>query len=326
MADSLDTSAPRDPSDHDYFCYIGCYSLGWENGIPVDPAKRGRGIYIATWNSGSGQLSVQQCHSVETCGGNENPSYLALGANAENNSKSNISQSNSKDTFLYAVHEWEDCLPGAISSHHINTTTGALNTVSAVPCGSHGPCHISCNASNTLVAAANYAGGAVSFVSVDSVTGSLSADVGVVRHNGRECGPNAIRQSSPHAHCVLFSKDYLYLLVADLGTDQILTYAAGSSSGAGASASATTSVRAEAGAGPRGLIWHPSLDILYVAYELLGAVGVFLYSPRDGSLVCLGTYTASEGDGVDIWCGGLCMSSTGKFLYLAGSCWFVLCD
>jgi len=207
-----------------------------------------------------------------------------------------------------------------VSSFQINKCSGSLNTVSSVRCGSHGPCHISCNAANSLVAVANYAGGAVTSLAVDASTGNLMHDVRVIRHSG--CGPNTNRQAEPHAHCVLFSRDNCYLLVADLGTDQIMTYpvTAAAATAAEVSARASSVVTAEGGSGPRSMVWHPHLDILYVVYELLGAIGVYQFQPHDGSLVYIDTFTATERDEVDAWCAGICILTNGFFLYLAGLC------
>ena len=217
-----------------------------------------------------------------------------------------------------------------------------------VNCGSHGPCHVSCHPSNALVVASNYAGGAVSCIRVAPSSGVLLDDsdsatasavpgvsvpsepavrgVKVIRHIGS--GPHMQRQKAPHTHCAQFSADGRFLLVADLGIDQIITYAvteAGAGAGVNIGIGACTSIaNTEPGAGPRGLIWHPNGHVVYVVYELLGAIGVYTYDPTDGRLGHVGTVSVSategDGDGVDAECGGICMLRGGEYLYLAGMC------
>jgi len=135
---STGSDSHSSPSDFDFYCYVGCYSLGWEDGIPVDPLKRGHGIYITTFNSTTGEMCRRHCHRVEDCNGNENPSYLAIGCCASSTpAAATLSWSGSqpgKKYYLYAAHEWEDSLPGAVSSFRVDSRTGLLETVSSGTC------------------------------------------------------------------------------------------------------------------------------------------------------------------------------------------------
>jgi len=200
------------------------------------------------------------------------------------------------------------------------------------------------------VVAANYAGGAVSCIRVVPSSGVLLDDsdgaaaaatasavpgapvmpsepaargVKVIQHAGS--GPHMQRQRAPHTHCAQFSADGRFLLVADLGIDQIITYAV-TEAGVGVNVGACTSIaNTEPGAGPRGLVWHPNGHVVYVVYELLGAIGVYTYDAKDGQLGHVGTVSATEEDGVDVACGGICILRGGEYLYLAGMCVCVSC-
>jgi 6-phosphogluconolactonase len=109
--------------------------------------------------------------------------------------------------------------------------------------------------------------------------GALGKPAHVVRHQGR--GTHAKRQTGPHAHSTVFTPDQRFVLVADLGLDQILSYGFDESGGS-LVGNGHTSTRP--GAGPRHLAFHPHGRILYVANELDNTISVYEYQGAEGRL------------------------------------------
>src|SRR6202008_3118270 len=99
------------------------------------------------------------------------------------------------------------------------------------------------------------------------------------RHSGT--GPNRARQEGPHPHFVITDPSNQYLLVPDLGADQVVIYktdldaAQITPHGAG---------RSPAGAGPRHMKFHPNGKFAYVLNELGVSVTVYAFDEKAGTL------------------------------------------
>ncbi|RZI76966.1 MAG: lactonase family protein [Pseudomonas sp.] len=124
------------------------------------------------------------------------------------------------------------------------------------------PCYIALNADETLLAVANYGSGSIALYRIDRATGLPIEPPAIEQHDGS--GPNQERQEGPHAHCVCFRADRLY--VADLGSDHIFAYAVDPVRGTlGKREIAFTGF---AGSGPRHLVFHPTLPRALVVSEM----------------------------------------------------------
>ncbi|MCI0394617.1 MAG: lactonase family protein, partial [Chloroflexi bacterium] len=89
------------------------------------------------------------------------------------------------------------------------------------------------------------------------------------------------RQERPHAHSTIFAPDNRFVIVADLGMDELLVYAFDSSAG---KLHPQVQTATRPGAGPRHMVFHPGGRRLYVANELDSTVTVYHYEPNDGGL------------------------------------------
>ena len=118
--------------------------------------------------------------------------------------------------------------------------------------------------------------------------GGLGPPVSSHSHSGS--GPKADRQERSHAHCALASPDNRHVLVADLGTDQLVVYRFDAASGA--LSPAPTSLKMKPGAGPRHFVFHPSSRFVYAINELDSTIAALTFDAASGALSHLHTVPA----------------------------------
>ena len=93
-----------------------------------------------------------------------------------------------------------------------------------------------------------------------------------VTHEGK--GPNEKRQDMPHTHCVIFSPDRRFLLVADLGLDTVFCY--------DRTLSLVSKAKVPSGDGARHLVFSEDGKTLYCVNELRATLTRFAFD--DGIL------------------------------------------
>jgi 6-phosphogluconolactonase len=204
-----------------------------------------KGIYSLQYDPATGKLSNPTL-AIES----SNPSFLAV---------------NGK--YLYAANEDQD---GAVSAYAIDGAK--LTFKNRVSSRGASPCHIAVDHSGKWLFVANYVSGSVAVLPIRA-DGSLGEASAVVQHQGSSA--NRERQEGPHAHQVVLSPDNRYLLVADLGTDQVFVYRFDPAKGTLAEASAP---KLTPGSGPRHLAFAPNGRFVYVVNELTAAVDVFRWN------------------------------------------------
>src|SRR5699024_6767772 len=130
------------------------------------------------------------------------PTYLALHPAADR---------------LYAVSEQGG---GRVTSFGIGSDC-RLGQVRTTRTGGSGPCHLRVHPHGRWLHVSNYGDGVLSAVELTEA-GDVSEHVVTYPHTGS--GPDAGRQEGPHAHSSRISPGGGYLMVADLGTDEIRSY------------------------------------------------------------------------------------------------------
>ena len=234
----------------DSWMYAGTYTTGGS-----------RGIYVYRFHPGSGKIAPAGV-AAET----SNPSFLLVHPNHK---------------LLFAVNEDASRTEmGGVSAFSINPKNGRLTLLNRVSSRGGAPCHLSLDRTAKWLAVANYASGGVAVLPVGA-DGKLGEASAFVQQQGRSVNP--ARQSGPHAHCVLFSPDNRFLLVADLGADKIFVYRFDSGHGSIVpNDPAFAAVRP--GAGVRHLIFHPNGKVVYAINELASTVTAFRYDAARGAL------------------------------------------
>jgi 6-phosphogluconolactonase len=200
-----------------------------------------------------------------------------------------------------------------VSAYAIDPANGRLTLLNQMATHSPGPCHLALDKTAKWLFVANYAGGSVTEFPVEP-DGSLGENSAFIQHRGSSVDHQ--RQAGPHAHEVVLSPDNRFLLVPDLGLDEVLTYRLDAAKGTLAPANPPFT-KIAAGSGPRHLVFHPNGKLVYLVNELAATVGVYAYDAERGHLDALlqtvpmlpkdytGAKSAAE----------IVVSPDGKFLY-----------
>jgi 6-phosphogluconolactonase len=179
---------------------------------------------------------------------------------------------------LYAASELPE---GTIDTYSI-AGGGTTRRIASVPTGPS-PAHIAYGTvgTNAFVFTSHYFGGcfAVHRVGQDGVVGPC---LDLVDRNA--AGPDSTPKPTSRAHSAIFGPRGSFVLAADLGQDEVLTYTIDETTGRIAERFAAAT---PAGAGPRHMAWHPD-GRLFVAGELGAVIMTFLVDPQTGRLTWLG--------------------------------------
>lgn len=263
--------------------YIGTYTAGTS-----------KGIYHSRLD-GAGRLTPPEL-AAET----KNPTFLAVHPNGR---------------FLYAVAETSDFAgkrTGAVSAFRIEPQTGALTLLNQQPSGGAGPCHLIVDKTGRCVLVANYGGGSVAALPIQS-DGSLAKASAFIQHTGSSVNPK--RQNAPHAHFISPDPANRFALAADLGADKVFVYRFDARNGS-LIPNDPPAASVKPGAGPRQLAFHPRGRFAYVINELDSTITAFAYDAKRGALEELHTVpTLPDRFDGNSTCAEIEVHPSGKFLY-----------
>jgi 6-phosphogluconolactonase len=234
-----------------YFVYLGTYTH-----------TASKGIYAYRFSSSSGE-PVPLGLVAETA----HPSYLIAHPNRR---------------FLYAVNEHESATePGnTITAFAMDTKTGKLKFLNRVSSKGVGPCHIAIDETGKILVAANFGSGSVAAFPIRP-DGRLGEASGFVQHHGSSVNP--VSQAGPHAHCVVFSPDNRFVIVADRGLDKVFVYRLNHATGS-LEPNDPPFIALHPGWGPRHLAFHPNGRWLYLISEMGSMLTTLDYDAGSGSL------------------------------------------
>jgi 6-phosphogluconolactonase len=248
------------------------------------------GIYAANFDTLTGKITLLDSVSAS------NPSYLCLAPNGRN---------------LYAVSETAANKPGSVLSFDFNAETGRMKLLNAQSSGGDHPCYIGINEFGNYVVVANYSGGSLSILPVDKM-GTLKPAAQVIQRYGS--GPNKQRQEKSHVHQALFSPGQKFVVINDLGTDEVVAYPMNTKKKKRLllDTAKVKKIKLSPGTGPRHLAFHPTKPIFYVMGEMTGRVSVHTFGKkRIAWLQTIESDTISNNPGsADIH-----VSPDGKYLY-----------
>ena len=251
---------------------------------------KSKGVYVYRFNSATGDFD-----SVSV-GETSNPSYLAISRD---------------EKFVYAVNEGADKGNGGkVTAFGFNKTDGKLSFIDQQPSAGDDPCYISVDKTNKWIAVANYTSGTLSVLPINK-NGSIDSATTAIQQTGYSV--NTERQTSPHMHCAMFSKDNKYLFASDLGTDKVMVYSFDEKTGKLTEAAAPF-VMTKAGSGPRHLTFHPNNKYAYLIEELTGTISAYSY--KNGAFTLFQNASALPPDYMgSIGSADIHVSADGKFLY-----------
>lgn len=231
---------------------IGCYTL---------KPNSGKGIYTCQLNQKTGELTPIVIFEELP-----NPSFLAV----------------QKDKrMVYAVMETSDFAgenSGGVATLQFDDHSGKLTCVNTQATGGADPCHI--RAHDRLLLVTNYDGASVAVLPLNA-NGILQPRCQFFTYHGHSVHPT--RQNCSHPHSTIFSPDYRYVYVADLGLDCLHAYRFDTNQNL-LTATAWGAVKTPPGSGPRHLVFHPNGQHAYLINELNNTLIVYRYEPESGQL------------------------------------------
>jgi 6-phosphogluconolactonase len=263
LASAAMLSLPGEGFAAKYLVYFGTYT-----------GPKSKGIYVSQFDTATGKLDPPTV-AAEI----DRPSWVTLHPNGK---------------FLYAVTEIGSGGQGeaTISSFAIDHKTGTLQFLNKVPSGGGGACHLAINKAGNAIVVANYGTGSTAAFRLEP-DGKIGERTGFIQHSGS--GPDQRRQKGPHAHAVVFSPDYRFVFVPDLGQDKVLSYKFDAATG-GLAPNDPPSASVPPAGGPRHFAFAPSHKYAYAINEMGSRVTTFTFNGAAGSLTPIQTIsTLDEG-------------------------------
>ena len=270
----------------EHLMYVGTYT-----------GKGSEGIYAFRFDPATGEANA-----IGLAAATDHPSFLATDQGGR---------------FLYAVNElatFDGGPTGAVSVFGIDRESGTLNLLQQVSSLGEEPAHVSLDTTARFLMVANYSGGNVAVFPIGE-DGRLGPNSAFVQDVGSSVNPE--RQAGPHAHFIQATNDNRFVVVADLGLDQLLLHRFDAATGS-LTPGSPPFVTMDPGAGPRHAAFAPSGHFVYVVNELASTVTVFAYDPGPGVLRGVQTIPTLPGDfaGTNT-AAEIEVDATGRFLYVS---------
>jgi 6-phosphogluconolactonase len=202
-----------------------------------------------------------------------------------------------------------------VSAFALDQQSGKLTLLNQLPALGKDPCYISFDKTGKYVLVANYTSGNVVVFPL-LPDGRLGEHTALVTDSGAT-GPNKERQEGPHAHWIETSPDNRFVLVADLGLDEILIYKFDSATGT-LTTNQPAFAKLKPGSGPRHMAWHPTGKFVFVVSELSSTATALRYDAKKGSLKEIGSVStlppnfSGRNDVAEV-----AVHHNGKFLYVS---------
>ncbi|MFB3890579.1 MAG: lactonase family protein [Phycisphaerae bacterium] len=263
--------------------YIGTYM-----------APKSKGIYTLQLDLASGALT-----KPEMAGEAVNPSFLALHPSGK---------------YLYAVSEvasFDGLKTGAVSAFAIDGKTFQLRLLNQKASEGIGPCHLIVDRDGKNVLVANYSGGTLAVLPIDS-GGMLLLPADIRRHKDQI---EAAGKAQPHAHSINLDAAGKFAFAADLGLDRIFIYRYDSATGKLTPADPPAAALPPK-SGPRHFAFRPDGKFAYVINETANTVVAFAYDATAGKLTEVQSIsTLPAGFKGESFTAEVQVHPSGKFLY-----------
>lgn len=245
--------------------------------------------------------------AVEALGvteGIDNPTFLATTADGKT---------------LCATSEVLGWNEGTITAYAIDRETGNLSYIDKQPTRGDIAAHLSFDAASRYVASVNYSVGPTTarpnravVVYPMAADGELGPPVAEVSHAGK--GTDPVRQDRSHAHCVRWTPDNRFVVVADLGLDKLVIYAFDAATGG---LRPHGELAMPPGSGPRHFAFHPTLPFAYAVNEMASTVASLAFDARAGSFKLLGVEATVPAAALGhSHCSAIKIAPSGKHLFV----------
>ena len=261
-----------------WIAYVGTFSSPLKDVLPTQvdlPPGNGRGIHIFHVNRNTGAMTPAGIYEMGT-----SPSCLAV---------------NTQGTRLYSANETDrvgDNKEGTVSAFAVNRKDGQLELLNTVRSGGAGPTYVSIHPNGRFLLVANYFGGSISVLPIQS-DGRLGEATDVKNDEGK-IGPPRAKNAPPgsfafsghdrtHAHMIQADPSGRFVLHVDLGLDRIYVWKFDDQKGT-LSPAEQPWVTLPPGDGPRHFHFHPNGKWLYSIQEEGSTIVLFDYDAASGKL------------------------------------------
>jgi 6-phosphogluconolactonase len=263
------------------YVFVGSYNFN----------KDKKGIYVFKLDTVTGQLK-----KITTVKNILNPSYLAVSPNGN---------------YIYACTDTKTPNAGSVSSFEFKPQNKTLTFINSQKSGGENPVYLSVHKNGKWLVNANYTEGSVAVHSIDE-DGKISPIVQNFSYS--EGSIDKERQDRSHVHSCVFSPNYDFIYLPDLGADKIRCYQFDSLQNRPLQETPYPFTQTTLGSGPRHFVFHPNDKYAYCVEELAGTVSVYKY--ENDKLDCI-QRIAAHGDNFKegFSSGDIHISPDGRFLY-----------
>jgi 6-phosphogluconolactonase len=263
-------------------------------------------VFLGSYNRDKEAESIQ-VYQLDTKGGLTkiasaanviNPSYLTISPNGK---------------YIYACTDTKTPNAGSVSSFEFNPKNKTLTFLNKQTSGGENPVYVSVHKNGRWLVNANYTDGSVSVYpllengTIDSITQNIHYTDGSIHKE---------RQTRSHVHSAVFSPEFDYLFLSDLGADKIRCYAFDENKKQPLTETQVPFTKTDLEAGPRHFTFHPNHKYGYCIEEMAGSISVYEY--KNGSLQKnqrINTHSDKIREGFES--SDIHISPDGKFLYAA---------
>ncbi|OOV19222.1 lactonase family protein [Flavobacterium sp. LM4] len=262
-------------------------------------------VFLGSYNKDKTAESIQ-VYELDSLNGNLtkitsakdiiNPSYLTVSPNGK---------------YVYACTDTKTPNSGSVSSFEFNPQNKSLTFLNKKGSGGENPVYVSVHKSGKWLVNANYTEGSVSVHpllengKIDSIAQNFQYTDGSVHKE---------RQTRSHVHSAIFSPEFDYLFLPDLGADKIRCYRFDETQKQPLTETQITFTKTDLEAGPRHFTFHPNQKYGYCIEEMSGSVSVYQY--ESGSLKKIQRINTYSGETKGVLeSSDIHISPDGKFLY-----------
>jgi 6-phosphogluconolactonase len=263
------------------YVFVGSYN--WN--------KNKKGIYVFKLDTVTGKLK-----KITTVKNVLNPSYLAVSPNGN---------------YIYACTDTKTPNAGSVSSFEFKPQNKTLTFINSQKSGGENPVYLSVHKNGKWLVNANYAEGSVAVHSI-SEDGKISPIVQCFSY--LEGSISKERQDRSHVHSSIFSPNYDFVFLPDLGADKIRCYQFDSLQNEPLQETSYSFTPTTLGSGSRHFTFHPNGNYAYCIEELTGTVSAYKYANvKLDSIQRIAAHSDKFIDGFNS--GDIHISPDGRFLY-----------
>jgi len=216
--------------------------------------KNTEGIYVYELDTISGKLSKTTSYT-----GILNPSFLTLSPDGK---------------YVFACTESKTKNGGSVSSFEFNRENKTLTFINKQKSGGENPVYLTTHKNGKWLVNGNYTEGSVSVYPI-SENGKIEPYVQNFQFSEGSINPD--RQERAHIHSTVFSPNFDYLFLPDLGADKIRAYEFNPDSNEPLKTAEVPFTQTTLGSGPRHFTFHPNGKFAYCIEEMGGAVSAYSY-------------------------------------------------